>query len=231
MIVQIEVLGAPAPKGSSRPMFNKQTGKAFSFAGGSKVTEQKLGRWDQDVREAARRAVGECIAPPFVDAPLSVLLVFRLVRPAGHWGKGKRAGQLIPSAPLYPRTKPDIDKLARSTLDSLIGIVFDDDSRIARLTVAKDYATPGNEGALDHRRRAAEQTHRLARRHCDRGSPRRGVPRGTRTRSHTMKRIAITPIDEFDLARGNVVSFEASNPARVVHARVRYAEKSASAAA
>jgi hypothetical protein len=40
-----------------------------------------------------------------------------------------------------------------------------------------------------------------------------------------MKRIAITPIDEFDLARGNVVSFEASNPARVVHARVRYAEK------
>jgi Holliday junction resolvase RusA-like endonuclease len=54
---------------------------------------------------------------------------------------------LKPSAPLTPATKPDIDKLTRSTLDSLIGAVFDDDSRIVRLVVDKQYAVPGAEGA------------------------------------------------------------------------------------
>ena len=37
------------------------------------------------------------------------------------------------SAPPFKRRKPDIDKLARSTLDSLTGSVFDDDARVARL--------------------------------------------------------------------------------------------------
>ena len=38
---------------------------------------------------------------------------------------------------LFPRGKPDIDKLARSTLDSLTGIVFDDDARVAQLELRK----------------------------------------------------------------------------------------------
>lgn len=57
-------------------------------------------------------------------------------------GKGRNAGKLAPSAPVHPRGKPDIDKLARSTLSSLTGIVFDDDSRIVALSVAKVYAAP-----------------------------------------------------------------------------------------
>jgi hypothetical protein len=35
----------------------------------------------------------------------------------------------------------------RSTLDSLTGIVFDDDARVAQLELRKVYAAPGQEGA------------------------------------------------------------------------------------
>ncbi|HZJ30733.1 MAG TPA: RusA family crossover junction endodeoxyribonuclease [Vicinamibacterales bacterium] len=62
-------------------------------------------------------------------------------------GRGKNAGKLAPSAPALPRGKPDIDKLARSTLDALSGIVFDDDARVASLELRKVYAAPGDEGA------------------------------------------------------------------------------------
>ncbi len=79
--------------------------------------------------------------------PLSIAITFRVARPPGHWGKGRNAGRLVPSAPPFPRGKPDIDELARSTLDSLTGIVFDDDARVAALQLRKVYAAPGQEGA------------------------------------------------------------------------------------
>lgn len=145
--IVLEVLGTPAPKGSSRAMMNRKTGKPFTFRGGSPVTAEKLDTWDGAVRASAHSAVGVVEAPPFVEMPLIVEIVFRLARPGGHWGKGKNIGKLAPKAPLFPRGKPDIDKLARSTLDSLTGIVFDDDSRIVRLVLVKVYAAPGNEGA------------------------------------------------------------------------------------
>lgn len=144
-MIRFEVLGTPAPKGSSRPMLNRKTGKAFTFEGGSKVTAEKLTTWDSNVRAAAASVISGGVF--FVDVAIRVTIVFRLARPAGHWGKGKLAGQLLPSAPASPRGKPDIDKLARSTLDSMTGIIFDDDSRIVELIASKIYATPGREGA------------------------------------------------------------------------------------
>jgi Holliday junction resolvase RusA-like endonuclease len=144
VVIALEVLGTPAPKGSSRPMLNRKTGKPFSFAGGSKSTELKLGAWDSAVRTAAIGANVSATGPLFVERLLAVKIEFRIARPSGHWAK---RGGLKPTAAIAPGVKPDIDKLARSTLDSLTGIVFDDDSRIVRLNLAKVYATPGKEGA------------------------------------------------------------------------------------
>ena len=146
-MITLHVLGTPAPKGSSRPMLNRKTGKPFTFKGGSPQNAEKLTTWDNNVRAAAASVCGGLAAPPFVETALSVAITFRLARPGGHWGKGKQAGKLKLSAPTHPRGKPDIDKLARSTLDSLTGIVFDDDSRIVQLAITKVYATPGSEGA------------------------------------------------------------------------------------
>lgn len=144
--ISFHVLGTPGAKGSSRAFVNRKTGGAHVAPGGSKSGQAKAKAWETAVREAA----GACVsatAPPFVDIPIFVSITFRMARSANHWGRGRNAGKLAPSAPHRPRTKPDIDKLARSTLDAMTGIVFDDDSRIVALVLEKQYAAPGREGA------------------------------------------------------------------------------------
>jgi Holliday junction resolvase RusA-like endonuclease len=142
MVVSFDVLGMPTPKGSSRAIATK-TGRAVLVPSGSDLNKSRRQTWDANVRAAAAIAVGEREAPPFVQTAIGVWITFRLARPAGHWGKNG----LKPSAPRWPIPKPDLDKLARSTLDALIGVVFDDDSRIVHQTIYKVYAEPGQEGA------------------------------------------------------------------------------------
>lgn len=84
-MITLHVLGTPAPKGSSRPMLNRKTGKAFTFKGGSPQNAEKLTTWDTNVRAAAAGAVGTIGAPPFVETALSVAITFRLARPGGPW--------------------------------------------------------------------------------------------------------------------------------------------------
>lgn len=43
----------------------------------------------------------------------------------------------------HKTTKPDIDKCARSILDSLTGVCFRDDSQVVSLLATKDFCDPG----------------------------------------------------------------------------------------
>lgn len=80
--------------------------------------------------------------------PVWASVTFRLLRPASHYGTGKNAATVKPSAPEWPVGYPDIDKLARCTLDALSGLAFQDDARIVSLYVGKAYATsPDKVGA------------------------------------------------------------------------------------
>lgn len=141
-MIELNVLGTPAPKGSSRAFYKAGMKRAVIV----KDNSERQRSWDRAVRETALEQLGPCVSPKFVQKPLHVSICFRLARPAGQWkSDGMR---LKPSAPIAPATKPDIDKLARSTLDALIGLAFDDDSRIVSLVLLKLYAQPGQEGAL-----------------------------------------------------------------------------------
>lgn len=140
--IVIDVLGTPAPKGSNRAMV--RGGRAVFVPGGSKTNQAALQSWAGCVRHAAQSFVSGQSSPVFTQVPVAVAITFRLNRPGGHWSK---KGGLKTGAPIAPSVKPDVDKLARSTLDALSGVVFDDDSRIVRMTVAKEYAQPGHEGA------------------------------------------------------------------------------------
>jgi len=144
-MIVLEVLGTPAPKGSSRAMLIG--GKARNVPSGSNVNRDRLKSWDASLRAAARAAVGDVTAPPYVAMPLVMVIEFRVARPGSHWGTGKRTGQIKPRAPLYPITKPDSSKLVRATEDALTGIVWDDDSRVGLHLVNRVYAAPGREGA------------------------------------------------------------------------------------
>jgi Holliday junction resolvase RusA-like endonuclease len=138
MVISIDVLGTPAPKGSNRAMV--RGGFAVMVPGSSNVGQQRMKQWERCVRDAAR----EASVATMREIPIRVAIVFRMPRPSGHFAKN---GGLRPSAPGRPSVKPDIDKLARATLDALTGIVFDDDSRIVELALHKMYAVPGDEGA------------------------------------------------------------------------------------
>jgi len=118
-------------------------------ASGSDTARAKLRTWDAAVRAEASNArnlfAPEAEGPVYVETALRVILGFRLARPSGHWGKNglNATGRRTP----YPIVKPDIDKLTRATLDSMIGTIYDDDSRICEKIVTKTYADPGDEGA------------------------------------------------------------------------------------
>jgi Holliday junction resolvase RusA-like endonuclease len=141
-VITLDVLGTPAPKGSGRAMMI--AGRARHVPSGSNANRDALRSWDVAVREAARDAVGDIAAPPFVDVALEIDIVFYMRRPASHYRKD---GSIKASAPARPRTKPDWSKLARATEDTLTGIVFDDDARISDAHVRKRWAAPGREGA------------------------------------------------------------------------------------
>jgi crossover junction endodeoxyribonuclease RusA len=75
---------------------------------------------------------------PFFE-PVLIALTFKLHRPLSHYGSGKNARLVKPSAPKHPAKVPDIDKLTRAVLDALTSIVWVDDSQVVRLTASKVY--------------------------------------------------------------------------------------------
>ena len=115
----------PAPQGSKR------------HVGGGRMVESspRLKPWREAVRQEAL-ATGLAVT----DEPIYLHLLFRFHRPKGHHNS---KGQIKPSAPTTHITRPDIDKLCRSTLDGLTGVLFHDDSQVAFLVASKEYALPG----------------------------------------------------------------------------------------
>lgn len=85
--------------------------------------------------------------------PLSVRMTFLFSRPKAHYGSGKNATLLKPSAPFWHTSTPDSDNLAKFVGDALNGIFWKDDSCIARMQLEKKY-TEGAAGVLVEVKRA-----------------------------------------------------------------------------
>lgn len=137
----VVVHGEPAPQGSKKAFVNRKTGRANLVEASKKVRP-----WRQAVQAAALEAVqevrpGRAAGPLWgPDHPLTVRITFSMKRPRSHYGTGKKANTIKPTAPDYPAVTPDLDKLVRSTLDGLGEAgVWHDDSRVVRLTAVKLY--------------------------------------------------------------------------------------------
>lgn len=98
----------------------------------------KMLRWRSEIGARAREAV---TGPPS-EHPIRLRLVFYIARPKSHYGTGRNATRLRDDAPAYPtsRSVADIDKLERTALDGLTGIVYRDDSQVIDLSARKLYA-------------------------------------------------------------------------------------------
>jgi crossover junction endodeoxyribonuclease RusA len=120
-VIRFEVQGHPAPQGSKR------------HVGNDRMVEQSkaVAPWRQDVKHAAQLAmVGE---RPYLAGPVAMSVVFALPKPASA-PKRKRT---------WPARRPDLDKLLRSTLDALTGVVFADDGQVISVHARKAYVNEG----------------------------------------------------------------------------------------
>lgn len=138
-VIRFRVNGTPAPQGSKRHVGN-----------GRMVESSKaVGPWREAVRAEAQKilVVDQVMGLTPRDAPVSLTIVFVLARPKGHLTASALRGNGMltrPSAPKYPATRPDLDKLARAILDGLVmGGVMADDAQVVSLNCAKVYASNG----------------------------------------------------------------------------------------
>jgi len=117
----LRVNGVPVPQGSKTSFRHSKTGKVVMVD-----ANKNLAAWRALVSARARSAWG--VDRPPLAGPVIVTALFYLPRPKGHYGTGRNAGVLKPSAPVYPAVKPDLDKLVRAVFDSLkvAGVWADD---------------------------------------------------------------------------------------------------------
>lgn len=105
------------PKGWTRPVLTSDN--------------PKLKLWRATVNVAAQSAMrvqGQDRAEK--PTPLTMHIAFYFARPKSV------------KHTLAKTTKPDIDKLIRSVLDSLTAVVYEDDSQVVTISASKLYGTP-----------------------------------------------------------------------------------------
>jgi crossover junction endodeoxyribonuclease RusA len=140
------VHGKPAPQGSKR-----HVGRGVMVENCKRVKP-----WREDVSAAAEAAIDEWEQRRPLPAgvgrrwepitgPVEVTVTFRFARPAGHYGTGRNALTIRPSAPAHPTGgKGDIEKLVRAVHDALTAAgVWRDDAQVVRLNAAKVWCQEG----------------------------------------------------------------------------------------
>lgn len=126
----VEVFGLPAAQGSKR------------HVGGGRMIESSraVGPWREAVKYAARTALTEDAAFFPITAAVRVEVEFWFPRPKHHYRTGQHSTELRVNAPAVHATRPDIDKLLRSTLDGLTEAgVWRDDCLVAVIGSTKSY--------------------------------------------------------------------------------------------
>lgn len=120
-MISFAVEGTPAPKGSMRAFRTKRGKVAVTH------DNERTRLWEDAVAYHARRAMSYARRfLPYVGA-MEVVLTFLLPRP-----------KTVKCA--HPTAKNDLDKLTRTVLDALTGIVWEDDGQVVKLTAMKAYA-------------------------------------------------------------------------------------------
>lgn len=134
--LEFTVLGRPQPGGS------KKVVRAGGRPDGRPLLVDDAKRskpWRALVASAAQDALD---GRAQLDGPLMLEIDFYVARPAGHYGSGRRAGVLRPSAPRFPAVRPDVTKLIRAVEDALTGLAWRDDAQIVIQLARKQYGTP-----------------------------------------------------------------------------------------
>ena len=128
--VYITIPGKPVAK--NRPRFAKR-GKFVTTYSDQETEESKF-------YMLAREQVLKQIKNPLT-GPIIVRAIFSFERPKSHYGTGKNAEILKPSAlKSYEHTgKPDVDNCIKFALDCLNGLAWADDKQIVSIRIDKQW--------------------------------------------------------------------------------------------
>jgi Holliday junction resolvase RusA-like endonuclease len=126
-LVAFTVYGEPQSQGNLRR----------GARGGLYESNRDLASWKRAVADKAGASGSDLF-----EGAVRLSARFFLPRPGGHFGTGRNAGMLRPSAPTWPAVKPDVDKLARAVLDALTGTLWRDDKQVVWLEASKHYGEP-----------------------------------------------------------------------------------------
>lgn len=149
-VFQVKVYGTPQQRGSKSPYVPKhKDGSLVTRPNGNPLvvvrdSNKKSGDWMTAVRQAA----GEVWQGDLLDEPLILQVRFWFARPKGHYGTGRNAGRVKPSAPRRHAQEPDLSKLVRCLEDALTGVVYRDDRLIASYRRTGKAWTTGSAGAV-----------------------------------------------------------------------------------
>lgn len=136
--IQFTIPGVPQQQGSKT--FNRATGFGYE-------ANKNLAPWRKDAIACATEAkilvVGEDHADAIFTGPVQVTMVAYFPRPGAHYGSGRNAGVLKPSAPTWHMSAPDLDKLQRAVGDVLTQAqIVRDDRLIVSWDASKVYGQP-----------------------------------------------------------------------------------------
>ncbi len=130
------VPGVPKPHGSKSAFaFRRKDGSLGAAVTDSSGVAGKAWR-----AQLAGVLVEEWSMEDLLEGPLVLDLTFFMPRPKGHYGTGRNADKLKPSAPEYHITTPDKTKLTRCVEDALTGTVYRDDKQVIDGWQKKQYA-------------------------------------------------------------------------------------------
>lgn len=124
MRIDFEIPGPPVAKG--RPRFRAAGGKVHTY------TPEKTAEYENLVKLSYMDQVGAKLTGQIA----AILYVYFPIPKA----ESKKRHKLMADGEIMHTKRPDADNIAKTVLDALNGIAFDDDSQVWKLLVYKQYS-------------------------------------------------------------------------------------------
>lgn len=136
---RVRIYGVPAPQGSKT--LRRGGGKVWM----SDDNSHRLKAWRRTVATAWQAA-----GHPMVSGPVILGAQFLIPRPRSHYGTGRNATIVKPTAPRWVPVRPDLDKYVRAVSDALTDAnAWEDDARVVAVAAVKMYCDDPADAGVD----------------------------------------------------------------------------------
>ena len=129
-MIELWIPGDPVPQ--PRQKFDRRSGRTYIDS------DHKIHSWKERLFLFAK---GKLEKP--YEGPVNLTADFFVRRPKSHYGTGRNAKKLKPSAPLYPANarSGDVDNLVKAVADALTEAgIWRDDGQVCHAVIGKHYS-------------------------------------------------------------------------------------------